>query len=94
MIDYMSLDIEGYERVAMEQFPFHTHAISIVTVERPGKVLHRRLVDRGMCVSHNAAGWTDLLYVNRTLWRQPISVPPACSSAHATPEYVAPSDRC
>lgn len=32
-IDYMSLDIEGYESLALTKFPFHTHTCKTMTVE-------------------------------------------------------------
>jgi FkbM family methyltransferase len=32
-IDYMSLDIEGYESKALSQFPFHSHICLTITVE-------------------------------------------------------------
>ena len=32
-IDYMSLDIEGYEFEALKTFPFMTHKCSLITVE-------------------------------------------------------------
>lgn len=32
-IDYMSLDIEGYEGLALTRFPFHTHICKTITVE-------------------------------------------------------------
>lgn len=34
-IDYLSLDIEGAESVVFPLLPFHTHAIHIMTIERP-----------------------------------------------------------
>ena len=33
IIDYMSLDIEGYEFKALEKFPFNTHKCLLLTVE-------------------------------------------------------------
>ena len=38
-IDYMSIDIEGYEYEALSKFPFDTHTIGIITVEH-NKYLH------------------------------------------------------
>ena len=34
-IDYLSMDIEGAESVVFPLLPFHTHAIHIMTIERP-----------------------------------------------------------
>ena len=34
-IDYLSMDIEGAESVVFPLLPFHTHAIYIMTIERP-----------------------------------------------------------
>lgn len=94
VIDYMSLDIEGYERAAMETFPFQTHAIRILTVERPGKALHQLLVDHHMCVTHNNAQWTDLFYINRTLWTGSYTPPAKCHQYPYMPHYVAAFDLC
>lgn len=95
VIDYMSLDIEGYETIAMHTFPFDTHSIKVMTVERPGKKLHRTLIDRGMCVSHNGARWCDLLYINTTLWKRSFVRPAACIAIQSgVPNYVHPSDMC
>ena len=33
VIDYISLDIEGYESIALSEFPFDTHQFAIMTVE-------------------------------------------------------------
>jgi FkbM family methyltransferase len=33
LIDYMSLDIEGYESTSLKEFPFQTHICSLITVE-------------------------------------------------------------
>ena len=33
LIDYMSLDIEGHESLALEQFPFESHKCLLITVE-------------------------------------------------------------
>ena len=93
VIDYMSLDVEGYETMAMSTFPFETRSIKLMTVERPGVTLHRDLVHRGMCVSHNGAPWIDLMYVNRTWWNTPIPMPSACQS-NSLPTYVQASDMC
>jgi hypothetical protein len=94
VIDYMSLDIEGYENVAMSTFPFDTHSIKLMTVERPGEKLHRNLVHRGMCVSHNGARWVDLMYLNRTLWQAPFRIPTACAVVKNVPKYVQAADLC
>lgn len=94
VIDYMSLDIEGYEEIAMSTFPFDTHSMKLMTVERPGENLHRNLVHRGMCVSHNGAPWIDLMYLNRTLWHTPIPMPTACAVQKDVPKYVRAADLC
>ena len=94
VIDYMSLDIEGYELSAMQTFPFDAHSIKVMTVERPGQTLHHMLVKRGMCISHNSAKWTDLLYVNRTLWEVPFVRPQACAHLQTLPNYVKRMEMC
>ena len=39
VIDYLSLDIEGAELMAMRTFPWSTHRIKVITVERPEQKL-------------------------------------------------------
>ena len=34
-IDYLSLDVEGAESVVMRTFPFATHTVSMLSVEKP-----------------------------------------------------------
>ena len=34
-ISYLSLDVEGAETLVMETFPWHTHVLSLISVERP-----------------------------------------------------------
>ena len=91
----MSLDVEGYENIAMQTFPFHTHSIKVMTVERPGETLHRILIAKGMCVSHNQASWVDLFYINCTLWNGSFVRPAACLiKKQKLPTFMKPSDIC
>ena len=46
-IDYLSLDVEGHEAKAMASFPWRTHRISILTVERASKALQATLTREG-----------------------------------------------
>jgi hypothetical protein len=91
-IDYFSLDCEGCEHDVMRSFPWEHHDIGVMTVERPGRKLHRLLMAHGMCVATNFFGLpnADLLYL---------------SAAHAgadaarcvhnpLPAYVAQEDTC
>jgi hypothetical protein len=43
-IDYMSLDVEGMEAAVMDSFPWRTHRISLLSVERPKPRLAAMLV--------------------------------------------------
>lgn len=63
-IDYLSLDVEGSEAKVMATFPFSSHTISVLTVERPRRALRTLLARKGykyVCTS----GWFgDALYVH------------------------------
>ena len=43
VIDYLSLDIEGAESVVFPLLPLHTHAIHIMTIERPKEDVRKML---------------------------------------------------
>ena len=47
-IDYLSLDVEGAEEMALSTFPWGTHSISVLSIERPSAALQRQLVVRGL----------------------------------------------
>lgn len=59
-IDYMSLDIESHEYIAMKNFNFSKYSISVLTVERPDEKLQALLRGNGFEMIHVAWGWTAL----------------------------------
>ena len=66
-IDYLSLDVEGHEAKVMATFPWKTHRISLLSVERPPVPLSEQLRKRGyhhIC-SHGLMG--DQFWVHDTL---------------------------
>ena len=46
-IDYLSLDVEGAEELVMNTFPWHTHNVTIMSVERPTRTLRKLLHSHG-----------------------------------------------
>ena len=49
----------------MSRFPWSRHPIGVMTVERPGALLHRLLVRKGgFCVGANLGYWGELLYLS------------------------------
>ncbi|KAL1499980.1 hypothetical protein AB1Y20_012658 [Prymnesium parvum] len=90
-IDYVSLDLEGYEFKVMKRFPWNKHSIGVLTIERPGADLHALLLNKGFCVAHNAASFVDIMYLNRSL----SSVSTArCKRVSSMPQYIRPADLC
>jgi hypothetical protein len=69
VITYFSLDVEGAEDDVMSTFPWRTHCIKILTVERPSDALRLVLRTNGMnyLQLHGPAHWGDEMWVNRTL---------------------------
>ena len=68
-VDYLSLDVEGAEHLVMHTFPWATHRINVLTVERPKPVLGaalRRHGYRHVC-THGPFG--DELWVHAALAR-------------------------
>lgn len=47
VLDYVSLDIEGAESLALSTFPWGRHRIRVLTIERPPPELQRTLQQRG-----------------------------------------------
>ena len=91
-IDYFSLDIEGYEYNVMKTFPFDTYIINLMTVERPGENLHKLLMSRNMCVTHNGAKWIDIMYKNKSFNWPPVKTRNCMK--HTLPPYIELSDMC
>ena len=64
-IAYMSVDVEGYELEVFKTFPFDSHRVRYMTVERPSKKLNNLLIAKGYCILHNGAKFKDIWYAHR-----------------------------
>jgi len=66
-IDYLSLDVEGYEYEILRSFPFGRYRFRCMTIERPAKALRRLLTRAGYIpVSYNGVGG-DVYYIHSSL---------------------------
>ena len=92
-IDYLSLDVEGYEYNVLRDFPFGQRQIHVLTVERPGATLHALLMRQGYCVSHNANRNTlDIMYLSTKYQRAKTL---RCEQTRHMPGYInTSSDLC
>ncbi len=66
VIDYLSLDVEGAEHFVMDNFPFRTHKIRFITIERPKRKLMMLLDEHGY--KRNPRDFVDW---GETLWFHP-----------------------
>lgn len=64
VISYLSLDVEGAEGLVMESFPWHTHVLSLVTVERPKADLRSKFVAHGYRHLCNSGDFGDELWAH------------------------------
>ena len=72
-IDYLSLDLEGAEGLAMATFPFATHRIAVLSVERPKLSLQAVLEANGYRYHCTSVGQTNLsLRANDQIWVGPV----------------------
>lgn len=67
VIDYMSLDVEGAESLVMKGFPWDTHTILILTVERPKDELLQSLKDHGYHYLRRNSNFNDETWVHESL---------------------------
>lgn len=65
-IDYMSLDVEGAEDMVIEAFPFATHTIMSMSVERPSKYVQEQLWRNGLRAVIKAGSYGDVLYIHES----------------------------
>lgn len=63
-IDYLSLDVEGHEEQVMETFPFDTHRISVLTVERPPAKLAKQLLGHSLRYVCDSGAFGDELWAH------------------------------
>jgi hypothetical protein len=67
VIDYMSLDVEGAEWVIMEHWPYDTHTIHVLTVERPPPALLNKLKAVGYVLLGTLGSFGEHLLVHETV---------------------------
>jgi hypothetical protein len=70
-IDYMSLDVEGAELYIMEQFPFDTYTIKLLTIERPTGPLKQLLLQKGYVYLKDLAWWGETLWAHQSMGLSP-----------------------
>ena len=64
IIDFLSLDCEGCEESAMEDFPWESHIILTAAVERPSAKLEQLLAYNGLELVGKHVQFGDNFYVN------------------------------
>ena len=67
-IDYLSLDIEGAEQYALENFFWHKYKFCVITIEQPSEQLHLKLQHEGYWPITRLG--QDYLYVNSDFMSQ------------------------
>ena len=80
VIDYLSLDVEGFEDVVMSTFPWSSTRINAITVERPSQSVRAVLDQRGFVYAFDHGWFGDALYLHRDF---PFGVGPAIERARA-----------
>jgi hypothetical protein len=66
-IDYMSLDIEGAEKLVMDYFPFDEYIIKFLTIERPKPELQALLKSHGYKFVQLLIYWGETLWVHESV---------------------------
>lgn len=66
IIDYLSVDIEGAEYLALKNFPFGKYSFKCITIERPNEEL-KRILNREGYLTVKEIPDLDVFYVNRRL---------------------------
>ena len=67
VIDYLSLDVEGAETMIMSAFPFDSHTIKVMTVERPTPELKRLLQRHGYVQLGDLGNFGESLWAHASL---------------------------
>jgi len=65
-IDYLSLDVEGAELLIMQEFPFDSYLVKVMTVERPGAELKALLQSKGYIFLKDLAWWGETLWAHKS----------------------------
>jgi len=66
-IDYLSLDVEGAELLVMKHFPFETHTVRFITIERPRTELKELLVSKGYTLMRMISSFGESLWMHDTV---------------------------
>jgi len=69
-IDYLSLDVEGFEEEVLIAFPFDRYRFRVMSIERPSDALHEKLLSIGYDLHTRIAPngfWLDNIYVDPSL---------------------------
>ncbi len=66
VMDYLSLDVEGAEYHALQNFDFSKYTFHVVTVERPSSKVHEILTKNGYRFCRQLISWGDCLYLHHT----------------------------
>jgi len=64
VIEYASIDVEGYEDAVLVGFPFHRYRFLSLTVERPSSKLQRYLSSSGYRYALTQGWFGDALYLH------------------------------
>lgn len=70
VIDYLSLDVEGFEEKVLHDFPFDQFRFRVMSIERPSDRLHEKLLATGYDlhkVIKPGGYWLDNIYVDPNL---------------------------
>lgn len=70
VMDYLSLDVEGYEEQVLYNFPFDEFAFRVMSIERPSTKLHTKLLSVGyelFCEIKPGGNWLDNVYRLKTM---------------------------
>lgn len=67
VIDYLSLDVEGYEYEVLKNFDFGVYTFLVMTVERPKPALHRLLINNEYTFFKCMAFFGDIGYIHKSI---------------------------
>ena len=67
VIDYLSLDVEGAEYYALQQFDFDRYQFQLLTIERPHEKLHHLLEQHGYVLLRDLRQWGETLWAHQSL---------------------------
>ena len=66
-VDYLSLDVEGAEELIMADFPFDSHIVRFITIERPKPGLQQILKQNGYKFIMMLVYWGETLWVHESV---------------------------